>query len=568
MTNVIWLNFNDNAPNRGYWDQGLLEDILCGSVWRPTDDSFVNHEVRSVDDMPDIEGAVVVIPGRQQMDPTDNVDKICRALSQLAWCVVIITGDEEGAFPHERLAFHPNMILWVQTPRPGRSWPSSTRFLPVGYPPGFKADRTDKEFDWTFMGQVTHSRREECVTNISGQPNGSLLATEGFTQGIPQEEYWENLAKSKIGLCPGGPVTPDTFRLAETLEAGSVPIADNASAQGEEPAYWQQIFGEVFFPTIDDWVRGPRELDAVLPVWKETSNVVFSRWQQYKRQLAWNLHDDIETLGGYAGGDHGVTVLMATSPIPSHPNMDIFIETLNSVRYQLPDVEIIVMIDGIRDEQVHHHDRYTEYVNRLVHLCNNMENVLPLVFAHHRHQGVMTRRALELVRTSTILFVEHDTPMTTGEIPWETAIDAVSNGDINLLRFHHEAQVHPEHEYLMIDSQPVHKFGLPLRRTVQWSQRPHLANADFYRWVCATYFGWDSRTMIEDVMYGVLETHYREEGIPGWEKLNVWMFTPEGDIKRSNHTDGRSGESKYTLKIAYDDGEQPLWGPHQAVIDT
>ena len=226
------------------------------------------------------------------------------------------------------------------------------------------------------------------------------------------------------------------------------------------------------------------------------------------------------------------------------------------------------MVDGIRNEQRHHSKNYFEYVNRLVHICNNMENVVPMVFDEHKHQGVMTRTALETVRTETILFVEHDTPMTQGEIPWDTAIEAVSARHINLLRFHHEAQVHPEHEHLMIDGQTMNLFGLPVRRTIQWSQRPHLANSDFYRWMCETYFGWESRTMIEDVMYGVLETHYREEGIPGWEKIGVWMYTPEGDIKRSNHTDGRAGESKYTLKIAYDGDELPQWGPHQAVIDT
>ena len=76
MTDVIWLNFNDNAPNRGYWDQGLLEDLFSGEAWKPTNNEFEHHEVRRHDQMPDTDGAVVVIPGRQQVTPEDKVDVI------------------------------------------------------------------------------------------------------------------------------------------------------------------------------------------------------------------------------------------------------------------------------------------------------------------------------------------------------------------------------------------------------------------------------------------------------------------------------------------------------------
>ena len=45
-------------------------------------------------------------------------------------------------------------------------------------------------------------------------------------------------------------------------------------------------------------------------------------------------------------------------------------------------------------------------------------------------------------------------------------------------------------------------------------------------------------------MYGVVEQACKD-GIMGWYNFRIWIYTPEGDIKRSYTTDGREGESKF-----------------------
>jgi hypothetical protein len=44
-----------------------------------------------------------------------------------------------------------------------------------------------------------------------------------------------------------------------------------------------------------------------------------------------------------------ITVVLVTSVIPSHPETYIVEETIKSIRHHLPDSEIILQIDGLRE---------------------------------------------------------------------------------------------------------------------------------------------------------------------------------------------------------------------------
>jgi hypothetical protein len=105
--------------------------------------------------------------------------------------------------------------------------------------------------------------------------------------------------------------------------------------------------------------------------------------------------------------------------------------------------------------------------------------------------------------------------------------------------------------------------GQPLLRTAQWSQRPHLASTEFYRNVLSRYFGTEARTMIEDVMHGVVDHAWRTDREQGWERFRLWLYAPPGDVKRSTHLDGRAGESKFEDRwvFAYD-GPPPVGAPY------
>lgn len=572
---IIWANYAPGAIARGYWDQGLLEDLLVqAQVEFSHFDSFAHFRTDAWDDGL---GAVVVVPGQFNVE---HLDTLNADIEQLPWLLLVVTGDEEGRFPRDKVR-HYNMQVWLQTPR---DWLTGDRFLPVGYPPGAPetldqllagSGAGTREYDFVFAGQVTHERRRQAAAAmqaaVDGGAEGRMHFTDGFAQGLDQKTYWSLLADGRTVPCPSGPATPDSFRVWEALEAGAVPLVDLRAPQlkGTQHDFWDHVAPGSPFLRVDDWDSFPADLDSVLERWPLAAAGASSWWQQHKRQLANDLDDDIHRLAGVEPEDVGITVLIPTSPTPEHPSTRSLEEVVRSVRQQLPDAEILIGFDGVRREQAVRACDYEEYARRVCELCEHVwSGVTPVVDPElpWLHQANITRRLLELVRTPAVLFVEHDTPLTEDPIPWGDLEAVVVSGPCHVVRFHFEVAVHPEHEHLMLDQKPQlcmsdHSAGVPLLRTAQWSQRPHLASRAFYDRILDTYFGLDSRTMIEDVMHGVLQYYYSNYGEAGWEQFGVWMFAPEGSIKRSDHLDTRGDDPKYPMVYAYNGAPAPLGAP-------
>jgi hypothetical protein len=144
----------------------------------------------------------------------------------------------------------------------------------------------------------------------------------------------------------------------------------------------------------------------------------------------------------------------------------------------------------------------------------------------------MIKEVLRNVDIPNLIYVEQDTPLTPDrEIDFESLIKKLD--DFNLIRFHFEAHIPEEHKYLMI-GEPEDGF----QKTIQWSQRPHLARTDYYKKIMDENFSKKSNAFIEDKMHGVVQHQ-------AWEKNKIVIYHPEGDIKRSYHLDGRGGQEKY-----------------------
>lgn len=569
---VVWLSLHETTPCRGYWDQTMLEDAFKQRLGSTAPYAFKHYEIGpgDLDQMPIADGAVFVIGARSH---GDRVTAINHLIAMYRWCVVILTGDEENVFPVHELA---GAVVMQQTPllvdgkQHGDGWwigdgyTPETRFV-LGSDEA-KAVYDSKPWDWFFAGQDTHARRHECIKAMITVENGSVVPTAGFTQGMKPRAYHMGLAAAKIAPCPSGPVSVDTFRLFEALEAGCVPLADGRSPLHSQFMYWDSVFASTApFPVIDDWRLAPTMIKHLLRDWPACGNRCFAWWQWYKRAFVGGLIDAIEEAMGGVGEmviERAVTVIIPTSPIPSHPSTEIIEATIASVRERLPLADIFVCFDGVRPEQEHLRENYERYQRELLWQMNHkMENVWPLRYDEHLHQALMTRWTMTAVETPLVLFVEHDTPLV-GEIPFTALSELLIEGHANLVRFYHEAAIHPEHEHLMVDEMPRLIRGVPLTGTMQWSQRPHLARTDFYKAMLDEYFGEKSRTMIEDVMHGVLDHDWRHHEIDGWARWQTFIYTPYGDTKRSTHIDGRESEPKFEMVYEYDGRDVPAGAPY------
>lgn len=230
-----------------------------------------------------------------------------------------------------------------------------------------------------------------------------------------------------------------------------------------------------------------------------------------------------------------ITVLITTSPIPSHPSTEILDETISNIR-KYTDGLIIILCDGVHESLKHREAAYQEYIEAI---RNKYKNTAVMIFGGHQHQAIMTREILKHVQTELIFFVEHDTSPV-GDIPFDEICEMVrTSEEINCIRFNIFDRILPEHRYLMLGSE-THD-GIPLQRTIQYSQRPHIAKKAWYQDMLMHHFGENDRTMIEDVMHGVVQNEYRKKKR---DTFGLAIYTPEGNQFRSYHSDGRGKDEK------------------------
>jgi hypothetical protein len=537
---VIWLNYGD-GPDRGYWDQGMLEDVFNNQMW-PTGyefEHFTNLATASLST-----GSIIVFPARNQIEYLNDLN---RDISRMPWVILFLTGDEESDFPVEKIK-HSNIKIWVMSPKQGRH--EKYDFLGTGYPPQMRdlmpKSAPEKNLDYFFAGQITHPSREQMkewlvrILEWDGL-KGEAVFTDGFTKGLPHKEYFEFMARAKVVPSPSGPVTPDSFRLFEALEAGAIPIADNKE-------YWKFFFGETdLFPNLDSWEYLQGYIGDQVALYPVKHNKVFAWWQDYKRKMVIKIRGQIKELSGIEPAKEQITILMPTSPYSIHPSTKHIEQTIRDTRVQLPNSEIIIMADGVREEKEALRSNYEEYKRRLLWLCNyQWHNVRAVIFDEFHHQSGMVKKVLPQVETPLVLFVEHDAPLDPiFPIPFDKLGEIILSGKANAIRLFHEGKVLPEHQHLMI-GEPEDIDGIKLLKTSQWSQRPHLASTAFYRHIMDTYFRDEAKAFIEHGIYGKIVEAFNIDGVAGWNLWRLWIYYPdESNIKRSYDLNTRGKDPNF-----------------------
>lgn len=238
-----------------------------------------------------------------------------------------------------------------------------------------------------------------------------------------------------------------------------------------------------------------------------------------------------------------LTILIPTSPIPAHPSTLVLDECIYNLR-KFTDAKIIIMADGVHESLKHREADYRHYISNVQRKIGDSDygDCKIEIFEHHTHQARMTWHALVEIETPLVMFVEHDTYIaeTHGKIPFQEICDMVEGcGTVNCIRFNIFDRVLDEHGYLMLG--PDTACGIPIQRTIQWSQRPHIARTEWYMDVLRNHFRNDEKTMIEDVMHGVVQDDYAKTGV---DNFHLAIYTPEGNQLRSYHSDARGSDEK------------------------
>ena len=218
---VVWY-----GGQRGSWCAAIVEFLTEGFVHR--------MDLRELKG----DGAIVVV----KADQVKDINVLARDLAALHWCLLIVTANEDGLLATSQFKektertvvlsmrdsgmLQPNCFLWLQTPHRHQF---ARRFLPWGWTPGCATEvHAKKIWDWSFAGQITHTRRQQFKIMVRENPKVrdglySLVESDGFAKGVPQDMYYRLVAGAKVVPCPSGPVTVDSMRVCESLQLGAVP---------------------------------------------------------------------------------------------------------------------------------------------------------------------------------------------------------------------------------------------------------------------------------------------------------------------------------------------------------
>ena len=144
-----------------------------------------------------------------------------------------------------------------------------------------------------------------------------------------------------------------------------------------------------------------------------------------------------------------------------------------------------------------------------------------------------------------MLYWEHDWELLP-DVPWTQLSLLISTGEFNYIKLHAQPRISPYHEHLM-QERVIYQAGkvsdrytdrlpgpaIPIIKTRQWSQNPHLASTAFYREkilpMCA-----NKCDFIENIVHGVVANS-------PWEEYRCGIYNPaEGDMMRVRHLDGKN----------------------------
>jgi len=207
----------------------------------------------------------------------------------------------------------------------------------LGYLKGLKADgpvlpASSRPYAWSMMGGMSKSTRPDALTALMKVTPGYWFATDGWrprprdaasnkTEGQTALDYRNVLLNSAFCPSPMGNAQQETWRTAEALEAGAIPIVEKQLFMD----VYRNLLGKHPIPTFSDWNKAagfvtsmhadPRALDQL-----QTECAVW--WTGYKSELTSRIQSSVERLWNDPPSSAGEFVYAYTQ-IPGWPLIEL-----------------------------------------------------------------------------------------------------------------------------------------------------------------------------------------------------------------------------------------------------
>jgi hypothetical protein len=218
-----------------------------------------------------------------------------------------------------------------------------------------------------------------------------------------------------------------------------------------------------------------------------------------------------------------VTAIISTSPIWCNPSTEILDETVAQLREHLPTAPIILLADGVHPEDVSLTEKYEEFKDCIRQ--KDWENFTMVEFSEWFHQSGMLRQTVGQIETPLVFWMEHDTPMCSGYIPWQEIIDTLLSNEAACIRFHLTGNKARALNFFHS------RTGVPLDQVISHTAWPQIVRLDFFKELIATFE--TAKTYYDDGLRDGFLEHNKD-------RYRYCVYAPEGNPSRCYHTSGRT----------------------------
>ena len=214
----------------------------------------------------------------------DKLKLICSKL------ILIHLGDEAGS--HDLSSIYGKFSYVLRTFCSSKYFKSNhVKCVPIGYKSGIiNKNKNNRKYKWAFTGTPHKTSRHDLLFQFSKIEPFFCHKTEKFDRkNISVEEMNDILSSTEFIPCPYGFFHPETYRVFEALECGSIPIVESAYN------YYDRIFPNNPFIKINIW----KEAKPILEGWnkdqiKKKSEECISWWTKQKSDLQDFIKDKIK----------------------------------------------------------------------------------------------------------------------------------------------------------------------------------------------------------------------------------------------------------------------------------
>jgi hypothetical protein len=161
-------------------------------------------------------------------------------------------------------------------------------YLPLGFKSGYLNEKaifslTEKSYSFSFIGQPK-SDRIELIQELQSIDNAFVHTTNAWNcnTALSQEECKLIYQKSRFVPCPKGWINPDSFRIMETLESGSIPILKEYDNISYFTKPWEE---KSPIPIIKEWSDLQKYSNLSNEEYERLYNEVFDWYSKFRNNL-------------------------------------------------------------------------------------------------------------------------------------------------------------------------------------------------------------------------------------------------------------------------------------------